>query len=108
MEENNFNPTPIASSEPVGFPGTSPVSSPQRKKSWKWLAVLILFLIVIGAVTFFVFKSSRSSTVEATPTPDDSSSLTNIATPVPTPSATPADKSKLAIQVLNGTGIAGE
>lgn len=100
----------------VGFPGASTMpqqsTSSAPKKNWKWLIVLILFLIVIGGVTFFVFQSSRTaSDIEESPTPD-TSSLTNIATPSPTQtpeeSSEPVDKAQIKIQVLNGTGIAGE
>lgn len=108
MQEDLKNPPHDNSS--VGFPGTNQVSQPQSSKNWKWLLVLILFLVVIGGVTFFVFKSSRSATsLEESPTPD--TSLTNFATPEPTPSpsSTPAaDKTTIKIKVLNGTGIAGE
>ncbi len=108
MQEDLKNPSHDNSS--VGFPGTNQVQQPQSSKNWKWLLVLILFLVVIGGVTFFVFKSSRSATsLEESPTPD--TSLTNFATPDPTPSpsSTPAaDKSTIKIEVLNGTGIAGE
>jgi cytoskeletal protein RodZ len=107
MEES----TPIQSTptETVGFPGAAPVPPQRSKKSWKWLIILILFLIVIGGVTFFVFKSSRSaSTLDDNTTPQPTSSLTDNFTPEPTPAATPADKSQINIQVLNGTGIAGE
>lgn len=95
--------------EPVGFPGTPPTPSMQPKKSWKWLIILVLFLVVIGGVTYFVFKSSKSASSldENSPTPAatiDSS----LSTPTPSPSATPANKSALNISVLNGTGIAGE
>lgn len=107
--DGNLNPQ---ENQPVGFPGT--VQTPQKEsgKNWKWLIVLVLFLVVIGGVTFFVFKSSRTaSTLEESPTPD-TSNLTNLATPQPTstPSSSPStiDKSQIKIQVLNGTGIAGE
>ncbi|HWA52086.1 MAG TPA: LytR C-terminal domain-containing protein [Patescibacteria group bacterium] len=103
MEETNNPQTP-----PVGFPGTTPVPQQQEnKKNWKWLVILILFLVVIGGVTFFVFKSSRSSSTDE-PTPEPTSDLTTVSTPVPTPSPTPADKTALNVSVLNGTGIAGE
>lgn len=95
----------------VGFPGAAQQPPAPPKKNWKWLIVLILFLIVIAGVTFFVFKSSRSSsTLEESPTPV--TSLTNLATPEPTatPGASPSttDKSQVKIQILNGTGVAGQ
>ncbi len=108
MEEINTNPSVQNSN--VGFPGVTQTTPPQSNKNWKWLIVLILFLVVIGGVTFFVFKSSRStSTLEESPTPN-TSSLTNLATPEPTntPSSSPSDKTQVKIKVLNGTGISGE
>lgn len=112
MEGDNQN-QPIQSTSNVGFPSNTSLPQtpkPPTNKNWKWLIVLVLFLVVIGAVTFFVFKSSKTaSTLEESPTPD-TSSLSNFATPEPsaTPSATPSDKSQIKIQILNGTGIIGE
>lgn len=95
--------------EPVGFPGANRPATTQPKKSWKWLIILVLFLVVIGGVTFFVFKSSKSGSTlgENTETPTDSLiSETPVESPTPTPAA--VDKAQVRIQVLNGTGIAGE
>lgn len=94
--------------EPVGFPGAVQPQPTQPKKNWKWLVILILFLLVIGGVTFFVFKSSKSTASDQNATPTATSDLTNVATAPPTPTASPADKTALSISVLNGTGIAGE
>ncbi len=95
--------------EPVGFPGSSPRPSVNEpKRNWKWLIILILFLVVIGGVTFFVFKSSKSSSdLGDASTPVATSELT-VNSPVPSPTATPADKTSFKVQVLNGTGISGE
>ncbi len=106
MEQTN--PVQNIANEPVGFPGATQVPQAPQKKNWKWLIILILFLVVIGGVTFFVFKSSKSSTTDEGQTPEPTAGLSNVATPEPTPSATPADKSKLNVSVLNGTGIPGE
>jgi hypothetical protein len=95
--------------EPIGFPGV-PMSAPSTtpsKNNWKWLIILVLFLIVIGGVTFFVFKSSKSSSSD-TATPEATSGLTDVQTPEPTATPAAVDKSKVNISVLNGTGIAGE
>lgn len=108
MDGNN----PPHENQAVGFPGINQTAPKQTGKNWKWLIVLVLFLVVIGGVTFFVFKSSKTaSTLEESPTPD-TSSLTNLATPeaTPTPSSSPsaADKSTIKIQILNGTGVSGD
>ncbi len=105
MEETQIN-QPTISNNPIGFPGATPAPRSSSKKNWKWLLVLILFLLVIGGVTFFVFKSSKSSSLDQSPTPE--ATIGSVESPSPTPVATPADKSKVNIQVLNGTGIAGE
>ncbi len=98
--------------EPVGFPGANRPVATQPKKSWKWLIILVLFLVVIGGVTFFVFKSSKSgstlgeNTDETLGITDSLISETPLESPTPTPEA--VDKAEVRIQVLNGTGIAGE
>jgi len=105
MEETQENQSPSAN---IGFPPAAPAGNNQPKKNWKWLVILIIFLIVIGGVTFFVFKSSGGTAVEESPTPN--TSLTNIATPrsTPTPEPVVVKKEDIKIEVLNGTGIAGE
>lgn len=95
-------------SDPVGFPAAS---SAPKKKSKMWIIVLILFVIAIAVITFIVFKGSRQTT-------DDTQSLSPTSLPVtddnssPTPEATPTpaavSKGSLKVQVLNGTGVAGE
>src|SRR3972149_10593353 len=98
--------------EPVGFPGANRPVAVQPKKSWKWLIILVLFLVVIGGVTFFVFKSSKSgstlgeNTDETLGITDSLISETPLESPTPTPEA--VDKAEVRVQVLNGTGIAGE
>src|SRR5258708_19598653 len=108
MEETNLN-QPI-STDPVGFPGASQMQPQGSSKNWKWLLLLILFLVVIGAVTFFVFKSSKTSSGSESPSPTASSDLSNIPTtePTSTPNASPSDKTQVKIQVLKGTGVGGE
>ncbi|HSX48958.1 MAG TPA: LytR C-terminal domain-containing protein [Candidatus Saccharimonadales bacterium] len=105
MQDSSIN-TPT---EAVGFPGSTPRPSVNEpKRNWKWLIILILFLVVIGGVTFFVFKSSKSSSdLGDTSSPVATSELT-VNSPVPSPTATPADKTSFKVQVLNGTGISGE
>ncbi len=105
MEEQQIN-QPGTQNNSVGFMGATPPARSTSKKNWKWLLVLILFLLVIGGVTFFVFKSSKSSSLEESPTPE--ATIGPVDTSSPTPLATPADKTKVSISVLNGTGIAGE
>src|SRR5260221_1261633 len=105
MEETQIN-QPTISNNPIGFPGATPAPRSSSKKNWKWLLVLILFLLVIGGVTFFVFKSSKSSSLEESPTPE--ATIGPVDTSSPTPIATAADKTKVSISVLNETGIAGE
>ncbi|CAN5298689.1 hypothetical protein BH10PAT1_BH10PAT1_2780 [soil metagenome] len=113
MEQTQSNQDQTSNVNPnVGFP-SAPTQMPSNapKKNWKWLIILVLFLVVIGGVTYFVFKSSRSAGLDqASPTPDDNSSLTAVQTPAPTstPSASPSDKTQINISVLNGTGVAGE
>jgi hypothetical protein len=107
MEETVQNQSNIASN-PVGFPGAPTVPPTSSKKNWKWLVILVLFLVVIGGVTFFVFKSSKSASVDQPTSTPLANDLTNVATPAATPTSAPVDKTKLNVSVLNGTGIAGE
>lgn len=91
----------------VGFPGSMPQSVAPRPKSNKWIYIaIIIFLLIIALITFLVFRGSSTSgeeeLVEGTPVP------TIEATSSPTPTPAPIGKDKVKIQVLNGTGVAGE
>jgi hypothetical protein len=70
---------------------------PKKKKFPTLIVAVVLILIVIG---FFIFRSLQSSgQTEITPTP----------TQEPSPTEKPQiDKSKVRIQVVNGTGTPGQ
>ncbi len=59
MEETKVN-QPM-SNEPVGFPGATQMQPQGSKKNWKWLLLLILFLIVtiIWPIFFSVISSMK-------------------------------------------------
>lgn len=116
MEENkvetqNQN-TENASQETSTPPST--VSFPtvgQTQKSGGPKTLLVLgALILVGILGFVIFKNSSSEEIS----PDTEATPVEISEPVatatPSPSSTPkaADKSKVKIQVQNGTGISGE
>jgi flagellar basal body-associated protein FliL len=93
--------------ETVGFP---PQSAPNPKKSGmlKWIIIAIIGILVIGGAAFFVLSGGDNNEV---PEPT-SQSISFVTTPVPTALATStptaANKEDISIQVLNGTGVAGE
>lgn len=120
MEENqtteNFGQqvnTPAPSVNEIGFPSAQQSSQGGSKK---WIFVILgVLLLAVGGIFFL---SKRSSTLEATPSSEVSgesveSTPSELATPESssTPTATPvpsSDKSKIDVQVQNGTGITGE
>lgn len=92
----------------VGFPETP------RKKSGgfpKWIIAVVGVLLILAVGGFFISRSLGSSEeTEPTTTPAGLSSLpTPNVTSTPTPEAVEeVDKSEVSIEVLNGTGTAGE
>lgn len=96
VSENN-------SGEKVNF-SSIPVRSTKSKSSAKiFLGIFILVIFVVGG--FLIFKdSNKSETVEEEIPPAEIVASTS------TPAATPVsvDKSKVAIEIQNGTGISGE
>lgn len=104
MEETQFPAPP----EAVSFPTAAPIGP--RKKGNKLIYIIIAFLLVIGLITFLVFKGSGASEeIEVTPAPEEQ--LEDVATPQPEETATPApevDKEDVEIKILNGTGVSGE
>lgn len=96
QEEN----TPPAAPE-VGFP----LSQPKPKgKSNKWIFIVVGLLILGGGGIYFFTRGAKEE--ETMPSPTVSGVETS--TPEPTPTATPANKKDISIEVQNGTGIPGE
>ncbi len=112
MEENQATSTihPIPS---VGFPGEQkPKNSGKNLSKWIIAVIGVLIIVVVGG--FFVFKVTDTKDSEDTKDEAEGSSLGVFTTPTPIPSPTPAAtaepvaKSELQIEVLNGTGVAGQ
>lgn len=97
----------------VSFPS---VGQPKKSSGARTLLVIGI-LVLIGILGFVIYKSAtsqkQSGVTEPTPYNNLTGSTTDNATmpPESSPSASPSaavDKSKIQIQVQNGTGIAGE
>jgi len=91
------------SSSRVSFPT---VGQPKKSGGPKTLLVLGI-LILVGVLGYVIFKNASN---KATPEPTALGTIAPLetATPIVTSSPKPADKSKVKIQVQNGTGITGE
>ena len=77
---------------------------PMRKKSNKKSLILVAIVMLIGAGIFLIVRGlGGGEDVSPSPTPTD-----NLFTPSPTETPESVDKSEVEIEVLNGTGIAGE
>ncbi|HKC05216.1 MAG TPA: LytR C-terminal domain-containing protein [Patescibacteria group bacterium] len=106
--ESSFQPSPSG----VSFPT---VGQPQKSGGAKTLLVVGI-LILVGILGFVIYKSATktSDTVSTEPTPFDNLSApegdTTVTAATPAPVATPSatDRSKISIQIQNGTGITGE
>lgn len=106
--------TPVENTNNVSFPTVG-----QQKKSGGAKTFLILAtLILVAILGFVIYKSavSKSANSDTEPTPfdnlttpsTDTTTVTETATPVATTTSKPADKSKVIIEIQNGTGISGE
>jgi len=80
----------------------TPSKSPKKIPVWIIIVIAILFLSLIG---FLIFKPR--STPQPQPIPEPVTVKTDFPSPTPEPSPE-IDRSEITIQVLNGTGIAGE
>lgn len=106
MEENKVSTNPTVP-DTVSFPGSIP---PVKKRSNKWIYIIVVFVILIGVIAVLVFKGSQT-TSEEEPTPPPLGELSSPeATPesTPTPSPSSVSKEDIRVQILNGTGIPGE
>lgn len=119
--QENFQPTPPAEqpappSPQVGFPASAGPQPENKKKGvLKWVVAGVGVVVIIGAGVFFVMNSSTGDEAQATPAPEGNV-LSTFPTPevqaTPEPTATPTpepvDKTEVRIEILNGTGTAGE
>lgn len=109
MEENQETyPAPAQpTSNGINFPSIG--DQPQKSSGSKIFLILGL-LVVVGAIGFLIFKNSSSSenseTVEEQPFITDSPVQTT--QPSATASSKPVDKTKIKIEIQNGTGVTGE
>ena len=100
---------PVAPSN-VSFPT---VGQPQKSNGAKTL-LIVGVLILVGILGFVIYKSAAKKNDETLtePTPFDNSITPSdnqvTATPVATAAPVKTDKTKIKIQVQNGTGITGE
>lgn len=108
MEEQT-NPT-SEQPKPVNTPAPAQsVSTPdplKKKGGKKNIFIILGILAAIGIGIFLISSGSSSPDAEASPSPK--SDLYDFASPEPTESPEPADRTEISIEVLNGTGIAGE
>jgi hypothetical protein len=113
MEETQIQDSSQSSSNNgVSFPT---IGEPKKSSGAKTL--LIVGILVLVAILGFVIYKSASTTEEEVPTDEmifedlTTPSTETVQTFTPAPSASPSakvDKSKVAIQIQNGTGIPGE
>lgn len=102
---------PVGEQANVAFP-TPPVRK-EGGKALKWVFAVVGVLLIVGAGVWFLFSNYPGSKTEATPTPF-TGGLSSFVTPepeetvTPTPVAKSVDKTAIKIEVLNGTGKAGE
>ncbi len=97
----------------IGFPSGGTKENWSKSSIVKWVFVIVgIFLIAIAGV-WYVFNSSMGSG-GTSPSPTSSSELRSFATlepevePTPSPTPEPISKSDIRINILNGTGKAGE
>ncbi len=109
MEENQNQEQQVQQNETSGAGVSFPtVGQPTKKSSGAKTLLVIGILALVAILGFVIFKNASSeNTNEATPTPFVE---TPTEEPVATPTSTskPADKSKVKIEIQNGTGITGE
>lgn len=104
--ENQENQAPIVQEVPT--PAGVPSQPKEKKGANKWIFIFLGLLILGGAGIFFF--ASQSANPEPTPTPSFGVIPVDDYTPEPisTPTPEPVAKEDVTIEILNGTGIAGE
>jgi hypothetical protein len=90
------------SSSNVSFPTVGEQKKGGPAKTFLTLGILLL----VGILGYLIFRSTSSQTPEATPQASETFAPVEETEPASTPA--PADKSKVKIEIQNGTGITGE
>jgi len=109
--EQTHQPIPPASD--VSFP--APPEKNNKKGGFKWMIAVLGVIIILGGGGFVVLKMFGGDEANPSPTPEPQqlSAFTTASPeptpePSPTPEPEPVDKSEYSVEVLNGTGVAGE
>lgn len=103
-------PIPASPQSDVSFPTVG-----QSRKSGGSKTLLVIGILILVAILGFVIYKSAANNDETLlePTPfdnltSDTTSVSATSTPVATATPKPADKSKVVIEIQNGTGITGD
>jgi hypothetical protein len=116
QDQSNQGPSSFQSQESSSGVSFPTVGQPKKSGGVKTL-LIVGVLVLVAILGFVIYKSAGTGDGEATPTPDFLDGLTTpsseqaIPTVTPAASASPSakvDKTKVEIQVQNGTGITGE
>ena len=114
--EQQVQSTPFQSQESSSGVSFPTVGQPQKSGGAKTL-LIVGILVLVAILGFVIYKSANKQSVD---TSGDTAPFDNLTTPstdqtvqtvTPAPSSSPSatfDKSKVQIQVQNGTGISGE
>ena len=98
--------TPKKSEKHIPTTERQPIPGPKNSFVVWWIIVPGIFLLgaLLGGIVFYQKGISKGGDLVATPTPD-STAITQTASPTP---SIKADLTKFSINILNGSGIAGE
>lgn len=99
--------TPQTQGTPSTSTGQRLVSTPpplkKQRKGTRLIPIVLVIVIILGGGLFFLSRR-RAGQPEESPTP----TAEVLSTPAPTETPEPVDRAEVDIEVLNGTGIAGE
>lgn len=73
----------------------------------KWIVLILIVLAVVGGLVWFFVIRGSGEIEKGIPIVTPSPSI-QFSEPTPTPEVQAVDKSEVSVEVLNGTGIAGE
>ncbi len=115
QDQGTQSSTPFQSQESSNGVSFPTVGTPRKSGGVKTL-LIVGVLVLVAILGFVIYKSASNNSTEANPSPTSFDNLTTpsdqtIQTLTPAPSAGPStkvDKTKVQIQVQNGTGITGE
>ena len=108
-QEEQIQEQPAAARE-IPTPASFGIKDEKEKKKKKIIIALAVagVVLIVGGFIYFLGVGGSEGDAEASPTPANGAVTERTSSPTPTDSSESVNREDVSIQILNGTGLAGE